>query len=209
MMNSAHSIDVPEHNSPRNMLNILNDHCIQEIFTHLKTRADFLNTAKVCRRFQKNVIKYYPTHLKCVKFLNRYSENYMNEHPSHTSNYSAVFEHLIEAINLEFNEYEDDNTTRLSNLMKTADFRSLNHFKWNTENCPKTLVKLKISNANNLYLDFNVTICVQFQALEELCIVKATLPALGVPCTSKATLPCTSKVLRIHFRNKKKWLFRM
>lgn len=44
--------ETPAQNSPKHILNVLNDNCIQEIFQKLKNRREFLNMANVCRRFR-------------------------------------------------------------------------------------------------------------------------------------------------------------
>lgn len=42
----------PSQHSPDNILNVLNDDCIKEIFGRLQNRRDFINAANVCKRFQ-------------------------------------------------------------------------------------------------------------------------------------------------------------
>lgn len=43
----------PAPNSPKNILNILIDDCIGEIFRRIATFEDFLNATEVCKRFRK------------------------------------------------------------------------------------------------------------------------------------------------------------
>lgn len=45
----------PAHDSPQNIINILNDDCIQAILLKLEFDQDFFNAAEVCIRFQENV----------------------------------------------------------------------------------------------------------------------------------------------------------
>lgn len=51
----------PNPDSPQNILNALNDHCIQEILLRLNDINDFMNAAKVCTRFEINAIICFPT----------------------------------------------------------------------------------------------------------------------------------------------------
>lgn len=42
----------PAEDSPKHILNALNNHCLQECFRRLSTHADFFNVANVCKRFR-------------------------------------------------------------------------------------------------------------------------------------------------------------
>lgn len=56
--------DPPAEDSPRHILNILNNFCIQSIFEQIDDIEDYHNAANVCTLFQANAIKCFPAHLK-------------------------------------------------------------------------------------------------------------------------------------------------
>lgn len=47
----------PEQNSPKNILNALNNDCIREVFLRFQNLNDFMNAADVCCRFQQCALK--------------------------------------------------------------------------------------------------------------------------------------------------------
>ncbi|XP_031641226.1 uncharacterized protein LOC116352634 [Contarinia nasturtii] len=161
---------IPAYDSPKNILNILNDHCIQEIFTHLSVRFHFLNVAEVCKKFQENVIKCFPEHLKKTEF---YSSNFRGMHPNRTSSFLRIFGHLIKEINLDY--------CPIRSKITPSDYHRLGHFELITSYCTKNLIELKIENSNDvdLNLDINITKSSQFQVLEKLSIKNCTLTKFG------------------------------
>lgn len=74
----------PSQDSPKHMLNVLNDHCIQECLRRLEDIESLSNAAQVCTRFQQNAREYFPrkfkrihlddqhTNLKWVKYYLRH-----------------------------------------------------------------------------------------------------------------------------------------
>lgn len=44
----------PAQDSPKNILNALNNYCLQKIFRRLESPEDLLNIARTCTRFQEN-----------------------------------------------------------------------------------------------------------------------------------------------------------
>lgn len=59
--------DPPAADSPKHILNILNNHCIQSIFERIDDIRDYHNAANVCTRFQANALKCFPTKLKVLE----------------------------------------------------------------------------------------------------------------------------------------------
>lgn len=57
---------VPAWDSPKHILNALDDSCIQKIFQYLTNLSDFLNASEVCKRFQDNAKLCFPTIFKPV-----------------------------------------------------------------------------------------------------------------------------------------------
>lgn len=62
----------PAQDSPKNIMNILNDDCIQLVLLKLENVGDFWSATQVCTRFQANAIACFP--FKGVEF--RYSKGY-------------------------------------------------------------------------------------------------------------------------------------
>ncbi|XP_031634722.1 uncharacterized protein LOC116348011 [Contarinia nasturtii] len=54
-------------NSPYNILNMLNNDCIEEVFRRVKNVTDFLNMAQVCQRFQNCAKNCFRTQIRCIK----------------------------------------------------------------------------------------------------------------------------------------------
>lgn len=53
--------DPPEQESPKHIINALNNDCIQEILRRLKNITDFLSAAEVCTLFQENARQCFPS----------------------------------------------------------------------------------------------------------------------------------------------------
>lgn len=56
--------DPPGEDSPRHMLNMLNNYCIQAIFERINDVRDYHSAANVCTLFQANAIKCFPVRFK-------------------------------------------------------------------------------------------------------------------------------------------------
>lgn len=54
----------PPQDSPKHILNALNDKCIQQIFSYLISGGilDFFSAAEVCKKFQENAKACFPSH---------------------------------------------------------------------------------------------------------------------------------------------------
>lgn len=58
----------PAENSPKNIMNILNDDCLKAILTKIKDVVDFGNMALVCKRFMQNAIECFPFKRLIIKY---------------------------------------------------------------------------------------------------------------------------------------------
>lgn len=84
---------MPAQDSPKHILNALNDDCIQEILRKLANATDFLSAAETCQQFQNNALQCYPPEFENLPFS---SENKSNNLPMGlASNYLQIFGHLI------------------------------------------------------------------------------------------------------------------
>lgn len=102
--------DPPDQDSPKHILNILNDDCLQEIFRRLKQMRDFLSAAKVCTRFQENAIECFPSTFKSLRIDDA------NDAPTslpleYLSDFLSIFGHFIQKIEWSWTqdrEHDDD-----------------------------------------------------------------------------------------------------
>lgn len=98
-MNENLSIDSsvpPSADSPSQILNALNDDCIQEILRHLTNIQDFLSASEVCTRFQENAKSCFAQRHKdiCISEI-----NLMNSIPvERVESFLNNFGHLIKSI---------------------------------------------------------------------------------------------------------------
>ncbi|XP_031623364.1 uncharacterized protein LOC116340813 [Contarinia nasturtii] len=152
---------------PNNILDILNDHCIQEIFTHLCTNLDFLNVAGVCKKFRENARK---SLLACFKKLS--IDNYIcfsDVPPKRIPSFLRIFGDQLNMINL--------NYTATSQEIPHSDYIRLGHIDMITNYCSKTLLQLEIACSNDVQLDMEISS--QFVVLEKLSINSSTINKLS------------------------------
>lgn len=125
----------PAHNSPKNILNVLNDDCIEHILRRLVLFGDiedFLNAAATCKRFQKTAQRF-KSMFKSIKIG--------NDAPirvNHAPMVLNIFGHLIESIEWgpkEQSDYYDDCNDKVFNLI--------------VKYCDKTLKELKLLRYNS------------------------------------------------------------
>lgn len=57
----------PPHDSPSNILNTLNDDCIQAILVRITNVPDFANASQACERFQENAKLCFPSRFKSIE----------------------------------------------------------------------------------------------------------------------------------------------
>lgn len=138
--------DAPIQNSPKHILSILNDHCIQEILLKIENISDFLNAAEVCKRFHQNSKVCFPERFKKILISD-------TDHSFNTLSLDVGlpillnhFGYLLESIS----------------WCKTIDVsRDQDTFNMIAEFCARTLKTLKIKGHA---VDFNFQM--SFQALE-------------------------------------------
>lgn len=177
----------PVQDSPKNILNILNDYCIQAILLKVDNILDFYNAAKVCTRFQKNaqtvcfpfkdilfedVLKWtgdnegkYPIPRQCAEdffsIFGQFVKSIMYEQIDDTMNY------------MDFDEYssEEESNSHMDHInripYKSEKIVEMNVFEdvdLIQNYCGKNLVKLDISAACECFCYLNS----KFESLEEL-----------------------------------------
>lgn len=88
--------DRPAVDSPENILNALNNDCVQEILRRLPIK-DFLNAAQTCKRFRKNAKECFP--YKSFYIFSDYRQNEKRLLPIHqVKDFLIIFGHLIKKI---------------------------------------------------------------------------------------------------------------
>lgn len=132
-------MDVPPAvDSPLNILVALDNNCIQEILSRLKTRADFFNAAEVCTRFQANAISCFPPELGEISIGSLpHGEKRGDEIPTqHSHRFLSIFGRLIKEIHW----FASGNPTNDSKILEAiARF------------CGKTLIGFHIRNYNSKF----------------------------------------------------------
>lgn len=155
-MNSMET--APLQDSPKNILNILNDDCIQAILVRIEYLRDFLSVAETCRRFQRNAKECFRSiyGFGNILFLGEFSNNLRNI--NHTSAmpfnrvhiFLNIFGHLITEIWLSHEDYHDEKS-------QEEILKIIAHF------CGKTLQKLKLRK-----FDCDLNTLSLFSALQRL-----------------------------------------
>lgn len=146
----------PAQDSPKHILNVLNDDCIQSIFLQMENIRYFLSAAETCIRFQENAKLAFRNHYKKIRIGTLHV--YISEHKRRTitldrvQSFLSIFGHLIEE--LEFNRIAADQRLGddVQNLI--ADY------------CGKTLKTFKLVSSYNSHINFSTRS--PFKALEEL-----------------------------------------
>lgn len=167
---------VPDSESSRNILNILNDYCLQKVFRELKI-MDFQNVANVCTRFRENAKMCLP-----IKFKTFYIDDYeyISDYglPIHrVKNFIRIFGHLLESILWNYpsapkHYYETSQSNYFKSLnlkvpdnddKRKADFDRLreNLLSLIIEYCGKTLIEFKMAGYHKL----NLTLLSELKAL--------------------------------------------
>lgn len=165
----------PAQDSPKNILNILNDKCIQAIFNQLISNLeDFLNASEVCCRFQENA-------KVCYSEMGEKRLMITSKRPSFLPPGSVSFDHIHSFLRIfgKFHEsfylvsirdekyifdenYTADQKPTDEVLNSIADF------------CGSTLTKLSTHTG---YIDFGTRSC--FKVLEKLSIATGLIYSLS------------------------------
>lgn len=148
---------LPIYDSPKNILNLLNDDCIQIILRKLTNIRDFFSASKTCRRFQENAKQCFPRNFKEIK-INDHGWFIRALPTKHALSFLNIFGHLISSLDLFHN----------SMLKLTQQY------------CSKTLSKLDLCCINKKLFDLSM-----FQALEEVKIRCCSVNKLHLPTTLK------------------------
>lgn len=168
----------PAQDSPKHILNILNDYCIQVIFLKLGNILDFFNAAKVCTRFQMNA------KTVCFPFKDilfdyeglKWTDDNEGKYPISTQcveEFFSIFGQFIKSIKyvhrwddpLDFGEYFFDDSTEIVEMNIHDDVDLIQNY------CRNNLVKLDITAA--CYCSYYLNS--KFESLEELVLSSASV----------------------------------
>ncbi|XP_031637929.1 uncharacterized protein LOC116350314 [Contarinia nasturtii] len=130
---------------PSDILNILNDDCLQEIFRRLTNVRDFLSVAQVCTRFQENAQQCIPSQFKEISIRGGF---FINSIPTRLLTcFLQIFGGSVKSIRWHTTERNSD--TENMNIL--------------ADHCGKSLLELTISD-HNIDLDTRS----DFEVLEKL-----------------------------------------
>lgn len=153
----------PPQDSPNHILNALNDQCIQRVLNFLiGDICDFLNAAEVCKKFQENAKKCYPSIYTYLGI-----DDY-NIPLDRVKNFLSIFGHLIKSLVWEENEQNAYESEIL-----------------NAEFCGESLLNLYIRKHS---LEF--TVGSKFKLLQKLYLVLCSVNKFKLPPTLKILYVC-------------------
>lgn len=147
-------MDPPAQDSPKHILNILCDDCIEEIFRRIFVIEDYLNMAEVCKRFQKIAKNCFRLQFKSELWLNRCESN--NIQPTM---YTVSSERVIAFLNMfgtsiqhlrlisSSNQEHDDEIFKLIVKFTTKTLKSLSICGYNAD-----FAQIHFSALENMYL---------------------------------------------------------
>lgn len=194
--NEENAIDVndpPAQDSPKHILNALNDFCIQLILRHLDNVRDLLSAAEVCTRFQENAKQCYRQRYKAIRITKLLSIfgvpidlHVSDVPPDRLESFLSRFGHLIHFIKIDDLGISDDGTI----------------FDMIAQFCGKTLRVLETSmHIHSELLHMNTW--APFQALEALILSNVSLkhfcalPQLQYLCLECVVLDDYDELLHI------------
>lgn len=148
----------PAHDSPKNILNVLNNDCLQEIFRRLKKMRDFLSVASVCTRFEENAKECFPSEFKSIR-INDASDTPRALPLECVPKFLMKFGSFIRSIEWSWTQDQEHDDETLNQIAAY---------------CGKTLTELTVYGHK---LNFNTQS--QFEALEKLELYDATIHDLG------------------------------
>lgn len=153
---------VPARDSPKHILNALNDDCIQEILLKLTDTSDFLGAAETCQQFQKNALQRYPSEFKSLSLSveNKSTNRYTGLAMDLATNYLRIFGHLIYHMEL-INDFDEGTLNMIAKY------------------CGKTLSELYIKGNENTTANFNALS--KFKALETIRISSLSIDSMELP----------------------------
>lgn len=129
---------VPAQDSPKHILNALNNDCIQEILRKLTDPSDFLSAAETCRGFQANALECFPRNFEelSLSLGNKSVGCYTALPLEHAPNFLNIFGHLIWYMEL-ISDFEDGTINMIA------------------EHCGETLFSMHIKGHENAKSNFN------------------------------------------------------
>lgn len=144
----------PALDSPKHILNILNNDCVQEILRQLKSIRDYLNAAEICTRFQENTIECFPFGFRSIR-INDADEGPQTLPLERVSSFLSIFGHLVHSLRWEFT-FDRNQDDKILNMI--------------SKYCGKNLLEL-IIYGHDLNFDTNT----KFSALEKLELYDSTI----------------------------------
>ena len=145
----------PAQDSPKHILNALNDDCIQSVFRQLDNLRDFLSAAETCIRFQENAKLTFRTQYKTIEVDEFSKKENMSSNSVTVDRLQSLFS-IFGPLIVEFH-FEGIINDDILNMI--ADY------------CGKTLQIFKITSSN--VVDFNTRS--SFKALTELRVINANI----------------------------------
>lgn len=143
---------LPGRDSPKHILNALNDDCIQSVLRRVNNIRDFLSAAETCVRFQENAKLTFRTHYKTIRIgkLCNYALYDRHTVTDRVHSFLSIFGHLI--TELDFDDKFDENIAKM-----IANY------------CGRTLRTFKFGDKRSEhYSSINFSTLSPLQALEEL-----------------------------------------
>lgn len=132
----------PSKDSSKNIVNILNDDCLQKIFSYLDDIVDFLHVAEVCTRFQDNAKLCFP--FKHIKLINCDKWPYQEHELSfrYLKRFLSIFGALIKTIQCHF--VFDSHRKRAELNHYTLKAFCVEQLGFISEYCARTLIELVV-----------------------------------------------------------------
>ncbi|XP_031637117.1 uncharacterized protein LOC116349706 isoform X2 [Contarinia nasturtii] len=168
-MDSSQITITPSRDSPKNILNLLNDECIQAILRKLTNVGDFLSAAETCTQFQENAKQCYPPEFKEFSIDNEYIKW---KHPLSIKcapSFLRIFGHLIQSLELKYNGVDQKEKENYTKVLKMIE----NH-------CGRSLIELVVNG-----IDISSTNFSKFHVLEKLNISCCSMIAMELPLKLK------------------------
>lgn len=179
------SSNPPSEDSPKNIVNILNDDCIQKILLNLDDIVDFLRAAEVCSKFQDNAKMCFP--FKTLEFIRNSKKRYKPNELTlkYAKRFLSIFGPLVKSIKCDF----DAKFTKLTwNCLKYYRLKSFcdKQFGFISKYCGKTLIELMICNCHGFKMRS------PFQKLKKLEILNVNEPRIF---NNKISTNCRKKCI--------------
>lgn len=159
-LESAEMSKPPSKDSPKNILNVLNDDCIGLIFEKISNIRDFHSISKVCVRFAQIAGKIFPSKIKrrCVDFREYRTFNYEDLQMIQIENFLRDFGSSIESLEISecyIQEAEGKSNTLLKIIHEYCkNLRKLDLHISGVDNQTVSEIQPLLSKLEYLYLGF-------------------------------------------------------